>query len=173
MATTREREPALFRVLSAVEMTVGCALIVIIFVTVFLQAAQRYLPVDGWVGLGELAQYSLAGLTFIMCGYLMGKGRHITIEVIDQFVSRRIRGWVKALANALVTVICVGFIVEGFALVTESSGQVSPAMRMPMNFLYVLPLIGFTLTALRAVWAIFVPQSQQGGKEVDMEGESA
>ncbi|WP_104191567.1 TRAP transporter small permease [Cryobacterium sp. Y82] len=167
------RQPRVLRWISAVEHSIGAILISVIALLVFAQALQRYLPVSGWVWSGELARYSMVAVTFIMCGYLMGQGQHITIEVIDRFVYRRARRWVKRFANVVVLLICLAFIREGWALVTETSGQVSAAMQMPMTYLYAFPLVGFALAGLRAAWAIIVPESEADSTEADLEGELA
>jgi TRAP-type C4-dicarboxylate transport system permease small subunit len=173
--TPREavRQPRVLRWISAVEHSIGAILISVIALLVFTQALQRYLPVSGWVWSGELARYSMVAVTFIMCGYLMGQGQHITIEVIDRFVSGRARRWVKRFANVVVLLICFAFIREGWALVTETNGQVSAALQMPMTYLYAFPLIGFVLAGLRAAWAIIVPESEADSTEADLEGEVA
>jgi TRAP-type C4-dicarboxylate transport system permease small subunit len=38
-------------------------------------------------------------------------------------------------------------------LLTESVGRTSPAIRIPLHWVYLMPLLGFALTALRAGWA--------------------
>jgi len=165
------REPRVLRWISAVEHSLGAILITIIALLVFTQAVQRYLPVSGWVWSGELARYSMVAVTFIMCGYLLGQGQHITIQVIDRYITPGARRWVKRFASVVVLLICLAFVREGWALVTETSGQVSAAMQMPMTYLYAFPLIGFVLAGLRAAWAIIVPESEADSTEADLEGE--
>ena len=53
------------------------------------QVISRYVPALNWPGVGELANYSLIVLTFIMVGYLIGKNGHITIQIIDYLVKGR------------------------------------------------------------------------------------
>ena len=47
------------------------------------QAAQRYLPIDGWPWSGELARFCLVWLTFVLAGVLVTTDSHISIEMID------------------------------------------------------------------------------------------
>lgn len=151
------REPRILRWISAVEHSIGAVLITVIALLVLSQAVQRYLPMSTWVGSGELARYAMVAVTFIMCGYLMGQGQHITIQVIDRYISGRAQVWVKRFASAVVLVICIAFAREGFALVSETSGQLSPALQMPLTVLYIFPLVGFVLAGLRAAWALIAP----------------
>ena len=47
------------------------------------------MPALNWPGVGELANYSLIVLTFIMVGYLIGNNGHITIQIIDYLAKGR------------------------------------------------------------------------------------
>ena len=61
---TRELPPwltRLGRVLTAVELSIGVAALLLIFGLVLLQAGQRYLPIDGWPWTGELAGSAWSG----------------------------------------------------------------------------------------------------------------
>ena len=65
------------------ELTIGVAALVLIFGLVLVQAAQRYLPIDGWPWSGELARFCLVWLTFVLAGVLVTNDSHISIEMID------------------------------------------------------------------------------------------
>ena len=47
------------RVETGVELALGSAALLLIFGLVLFQAAQRYLPIEGWAGTGELARFAL------------------------------------------------------------------------------------------------------------------
>lgn len=150
---TRRRLTRVLRWVSFGEQVVASIALTLIFALVLIQAVQRYLPVAGWAWTSELAVYALVWLTFSMAGYLMGRGEHITLQVIDSVTSPRVLGAVKVFANVIVAVIAVSFCAEGYQLVTTEAA-VSPAMQMPLMWLYVIPLVGFALTAVRAVLAL-------------------
>lgn len=160
-------EPRVFRWLSVLELTIGCLALTAIFAMVILQAAQRYLPGGGWPWTGELARYSLAWLTFIMLGYLTGKGRQITLLVIDGLCSKRALRAVKTFANLAMAATAIGFTLACWELVSVDTGQVSPAMGVPVVWLYVIPLVGFASTALRSIVAVFVPEPDDDPSETD------
>ena len=71
------------RVVTAIELAIGAAAMLLIFFLVLVQALQRYLPVDGWSWTGELARFSLVWLTFVVAGVLVTRDSHISIEMID------------------------------------------------------------------------------------------
>ena len=52
------------RVITGIEIGLAAAVTVLMFALVLLQAAQRYLPIEGWTWTGELARFCLVWLTF-------------------------------------------------------------------------------------------------------------
>lgn len=153
----RPPPPALRRLaagVSVAERFTGAVILALLLVLVLVQTGVRFLPVGGWVWTGELARFCLVWLTFALSGYLMGRDGHITLELVDYVASGRTLWTVRAFANVIVAVICAGFAVESLAMITEDTGQASPAMELPLPLVYVIPLAGFVLTAMRAALAV-------------------
>jgi TRAP-type C4-dicarboxylate transport system permease small subunit len=147
------RLAAAHRGVEITERVVGSLLVGIVLTMVLLQAGQRYLPVSGWVWTGELARYALVWLTFVLAGHLTGRGEHISIEVVDYLARGRLLQLIRRLADAIVAVIAAAFTVDAYALVTASAGRGSPVIGIPLAYLYLVPVAGFALTAIRAAWA--------------------
>lgn len=156
----RRRRPAVLRWLSTAEAVAGGLLVATIFVLILMQAAQRYLPVGGWVWTGELARFSLIWLTFAMAGYLMARDGHVTLKVIDIATKGIVRRLVGIFANVMVAIVCLNLAYEAAELVLRPMRQVSPAMGLPTNLIYVIPLAGLVLTTIRSVVAIFLPEPE-------------
>lgn len=138
------------RVVTAIEMSLAGAALTLIFVLVLIQAAQRYLPFDGWAWTGELARFSLVWLTFVAAGVLVTRDGHVALQVVDAIPSPQVVRGIHVLANVLVAAIALLFVRECWTLYSESGNLRSPAMRMPMGWHYLLPLLGFLSTAVRA-----------------------
>jgi TRAP-type transport system small permease protein len=135
------------------ELALGVAALLLIFFLVLMQALQRYLPIDGWSFTGELARFSLVWLTFLVAGVLVSSDSHIAIEVVDSVPSALVRRVVRVLSCLIVAAVGVGLVNEALALV-ESQGVISsPALGMPMSWLYGIPLIGFVSIVVRALVA--------------------
>ncbi len=141
------------RVLTAIELSIGAAALMLVFFLVLVQALQRYLPFDGWSWTGELARFSLVWLTFVVAGVLVTRDSHISIEMIDAVKSPLLRRVVRVISCLVVAVVGFGLSAEAWSL-TESQGILkSPAMRMPMSWLYGISLIGFVSATVRAAIA--------------------
>lgn len=171
----RRSRPAVLRWLSTAEAVVGGVLVATIFVLILLQAVQRYLPVGGWVWTGELARFSLIWLTFAMAGYLMARDGHVTLKVVDIVTRGVARRLVGIFANVMVAIVCLNLAYEVIELVLRPMRQVSPAMGLPTNLIYVIPLAGLLLTTVRSVVAVFLPEPEPDGEQsstgIDVPGE--
>ena len=166
-ATHRELLPSrkslrtIFRYIGFAEQAIAVGCMVVILVLVLIQVAQRYLPGRGWAWTGEVAQLALVWLAFILSGYLMAMDRHITIQLVDYFLPPRALGWLKLFVHVVVGATCLAMAYSIYDLVATDIGQRTPAAEIPLVWIYLVPLVGFVLTALRSVLAIVaadVPQ---------------
>ena len=141
------------RVITGIELALGVACLLLIFGLVLLQAAQRYLPIDGWPWTGELARFALVWLTFLVAGVLVTTDSHISIEMIDSVPSELVRRVVRVISCLIVAAIGVALCAEAWELAHTQGILKSPALRMPMSWLYAISLIGFVSVVVRALVA--------------------
>jgi TRAP-type C4-dicarboxylate transport system permease small subunit len=160
----RPRLRTAFRAISLAEQVVGTALILVILILVLVQVAQRYLP-GGWPWTGEVARLALVWCTFALSGYLMAHDRHISIRVVDLVLSRRGLGLVKAMGHLFVAVTCAAMAIATYLLIANDIGQRTPAAGIPLAWIYLAPLAGFTLTSLRAAMAIILVDVPEATRE--------
>lgn len=138
------------RTLTAIELAIGIAALLMIFFLVMAQAVQRYLPFDGWPWTGELARFCLVWLTFVVAGVLVTTDSHIAIEMVDAVDNEVVRRLVRVISCVVVAAVGAGLTAEAWSLIETQSILKSPAMRMPMSWFYAISLIGFVSTTLRA-----------------------
>lgn len=141
------------RAVTVIELTIGAVALLLIFFLVLVQAGQRYLPIEGWPWTGELARFSLVWLTFVVSGVLVTLDSHIAIEMIDGVRSPMARTWIRVFSCLVVAAVGVGLLAEAWTLVGSQGVLKSPAMRMPMSWLYAISLIGFVSVTVRALVA--------------------
>jgi TRAP-type C4-dicarboxylate transport system permease small subunit len=155
-STRTARTGPLYRVIrwvTAVEVGLAALCLAIIFVLILVQASQRYLPIDGWSWTGELARFSLVWMTFVAAGVLVTRDGHIALQVVDSIRSPLLVRTVHVIADLVLAATALLFVRECWTLIQEAGSLKSPAMRMPMAWHYVLPLLGFLSTAVRALVA--------------------
>ncbi|WP_051064670.1 TRAP transporter small permease [Nocardiopsis halotolerans] len=170
----RPPRPAPVRWLETAELVTGVALLALILVLMLTQATQRHLPAGGWVWTGELARLGLVWLTFSLVGHLLGRDEHITLKVVDFVLDGRALRVVWSAANLVVAAVGVMCVLEAVELVFGGSPQSTPALRIPVSWTYVIPLVGLTLMSLRALAnAVLVPgPPRREGRTADS-GEAA
>ncbi|MFD6952338.1 C4-dicarboxylate ABC transporter permease [Nocardiopsis sp. TSRI0078] len=170
--TPRPR-PAPVRWLETAELVTGVMLLTLILVLMLTQATQRHLPVSGWVWTGELARLGLVWLTFSLVSYLLGRDEHITLKVVDFVLAGRALRAVWILANLVVAAVGVMLTLEAAELVFGGSPQSTPALRIPLSWTYVIPLVGVVLMSLRALAnAVLVPGPPQRENRTTDSGEA-
>jgi TRAP-type C4-dicarboxylate transport system permease small subunit len=143
----------LVRWVTGLELAVGVVAVLLIFFLVLVQAGQRYLPFEGWSWTGELARFCLVWLTFAVAGVLVTSDSHIAIELVDGIRNPLVVRVVRVVACLVVAAIGAALAVEAWVLTFDSPPIKSPAMRMPMSWLYAPLLLGFVSTTVRALVA--------------------
>lgn len=147
------REPwrSIVHGIGVIEQVIGALLLLVILVLVVALVAQRYLPGVNFPQTGEIARVAMVWGTFVMAGYLAGHDRHIAIHVVDYILGERALAATKLVVNAIVLVTCLVLLYATYLLVAEDIGQVTPAAEIPLRFVNAVPIVGFALTALRAL----------------------
>jgi TRAP-type C4-dicarboxylate transport system permease small subunit len=152
------------RVVTMVEMGVAGVAALLIFLLLLLQAAQRYLPIEGYTWTGELARFCLVWLTFAAVGVLVTRDGHIALQIVDNLSNPTLVRVVHVASLVLVAVISAGFAWACESLVSESANLTSPSLGLPMSYVYVVPMLGFLSAAVRAsVAAVLVARHGVSG----------
>lgn len=144
-------EKSVLKVFSWIERIAAVFFFAAIYFGVMIQAAQRYLPVTAWQGAGELARYSLVGLTLITIGYLIGQHRHIRIDLIDKFLPARVLSVVKAVSYAIIAAISIAFLFESFALIESLQNAKTTSLQIPYSVVYAISAFAFAMASVRSI----------------------
>ena len=153
---TRDPWRSVLHGIGIAEQVAGATLLVVILILVLAQVAIRYLPGVSAAWTGEIARLSMVWMTFLMAGYLAAHDRHISIQVVDFVLGERARAAVRLFADLVVLATCVVVIAAIYQLLADDIGQVTAAAELPIWIVNFVPIIGFTLTAMRMVIAIVV-----------------
>jgi TRAP-type C4-dicarboxylate transport system permease small subunit len=131
------------------EQVVGALLMLVVLVLVLAQVAQRYVP-GSFPWTGEVARLAMVWATFVIAGYLAAFDRHIAIHVVDFVLAGRPLATLKLVANVIVLATSVAMVYATYQLVSGDIGQVTAAAQLPLLYVNAVPIIGFSLVALRA-----------------------
>ncbi|BDC97194.1 TRAP transporter small permease [Treponema saccharophilum] len=135
----------------------------------FWQIFTRFVLNDAASWTEEFLRYSLIWLTMLGVPYAYSRNQHIAIEFIAQTFSAAGKRVNQIFIEVLVLFISVVVLVAGGIMVTmNASGQVSPALGMPMVFYYAgVPVCG----ALMIVYTLprLVDEIRGGKKNAGVE----
>lgn len=120
-----------------------CVFLVIMVIIVFMQIISRTFTQSSFPWTEELARYLMIWLTFLGAAFSFQHGAHIGISMfIDKLPKKA-----AAIVQAIICILCIGLfsvlVVKGYELVGKSANQTSPAMSLPMNYVYwIIPISG-------------------------------
>lgn len=142
------------RWLCRIESAIVASCMIVMAVILLVSVVFRHLNIV-MVGGEEIAQFTVVWLTFWGMALCARKGSHIIMSaVLDRFSSRR--------RKVIVTAICLisgcfCLVMAGFAAQLTYAvfhrGQVSPALRIPIWYMYISTPAGFFLTGVYYVAA--------------------
>ena len=97
----------------------------------------------------------MAGI--LLCSYTARREKHIRIDAAINLYPKKARPYIEILSELIVLGFAIFIAVTGYTVFGKIawSGQMSPAMRIPMQFVYAAPMIGMGLTAIRQLQCIY------------------
>jgi TRAP-type C4-dicarboxylate transport system permease small subunit len=121
--------------------------VVTLVITVTWQVFSRYVLNDPSSFTDELARYLMIWFGLAGASFLFGKNGHLSITLfVDSFKGKK-----QKYAHLLINLVSVSFISlamvkGGFLLMGRTMTQLSPALQIPMAYVYsILPIAGITM----------------------------
>ena len=125
-------------------------------IIIFIQVVCRYVFQNSLTWSEEMARYLFVWLVYFSVAYTAKKEAHIRIDAAINIYPKKARPYVEILSEIIVLAFAVFIAVTSVTVFQKisASGQISPALHVPMQFVYAAPLVGFVLTAIRQVQCI-------------------
>ncbi len=132
-------------------------LMFVMSIIIFVQVIMRYVFQSSLVWSEELARYMFIWLVYFAVAHTAKNEKHIRIDAAINLYPKKLRPYIEILSELVVLAFSIFIAVTAVTVYNKItwSGQLSPAMRIPMQFIYAAPLIGFILTAIRQAQCIF------------------
>lgn len=121
-----------------------------------LQVVMRYVMQDSLSWSEEMARYLFIWLVNIGISYGVKKNRHISIDVLNTFLSRKKAAILSITADFVFFIFSVMIVYNGYDVAQRimRTGQASPAIELPMTFVYSALPAGFLLVCIRLLQSI-------------------
>jgi len=127
-------------------------IITIMILAVCWQVLSRYVLSNPSGFTEELLRYSLIWLTMIGGAYAYGKGKHIAVTFATRKLSELNRKRLSVMTDFIVVLfVAIAFVYGGFMTSQNAVGQVSAALRMPMQFLYLSLIVAGLIIIFHAI----------------------
>ncbi|WP_304507784.1 TRAP transporter small permease [Anaerotignum sp.] len=125
-------------------------------IIIFIQVIMRYAFQNSLVWSEELSRYMFIWLIYFAVSYTARREKHIRIDAAINLYPKKFRPYIEILSEIIVLGFSIFIAVTAVTVYQKItwSGQISPAMRIPMQYVYAAPLIGFILTAIRQLQCI-------------------
>ena len=125
-------------------------------IIIFIQVIARYVFQNSLTWSEELARYLFVWLVYFSVSFTARRQKHIRIDAAINLYPKKLRPYVEILSEVIVLPFSIFIAVTGVTVFHKIawSGQMSPAMGIPMQFVYAAPMIGLGLTAIRQVQTI-------------------
>ncbi|MCI9161826.1 MAG: TRAP transporter small permease [Lachnospiraceae bacterium] len=119
----------------------------------------------------ELLRYLLIWMTMLGVPYAYGKDSHLSINLVTRSFSEKGMLMTKIGIEVLILFLSVFVMIAGGWIVTmNSSGQISPALHMPMELYYLCVPIGgvmMVVYCINRLWG-FVKEWKKGASTADV-----
>ena len=126
-------------------------------IIIVLQVFFRYVLNNSLSWSEELARYLFIWMIYVGISYGVKLDKHICVDAVYTFMPKGIKRGYALVAYVLFLIFAVAIIYYGILVVGMqiTSGQVSPAMGLPMQYVYAAPVVGMVLTVVRLVQKIY------------------
>ncbi|MBQ7103156.1 MAG: TRAP transporter small permease [Anaerotignum sp.] len=137
---------------------------------IFIQVIMRYVFANSLTWSEELARYLFVWLVYFSVSFTARRQKHIRIDAAINLYPKKMRPYIEILSEIIVLAFSIFIAVTGVTVYHKItwSGQMSPAIGLPMQFVYAAPMIGMALTSIRQIQCIVqkVKALKEPSKEV-------
>jgi len=149
------------------EKFVSIALMLMVFFLLMLEVATRYLLNSPLSWPEELTRFCFVGMIYLSLSYATHQKAHIRIEIHLKKLPTLLRKVVFTIADVMWVFYNLVIVIEGIKVV-ESLFQfpyISPVLRIPMAYPYMIIPFGFSLMTFRVVKNVYLRFLDYGSSE--------
>ena len=139
-----------------IEKVICVTLLALMSIIIVVQVFFRYVLQNSLQWSEEIARYMFIWLIYIGISYGVKMDKHIAVDAVYSFLPKKAQPYyalIGVLGFLLFAVIAVYY---GIAVTANiaASGQISNGAHVPMQFVYVAPVVGMGLTVIRLIQQI-------------------
>ncbi len=139
-------------------------LMAVMVINVLWQVASRYLVQSPSSFTDELARYLLIWISMLGASYAVGKRMHLSIDLLSTKLNRQHNARLNTLIYIIVALFSLMVMVLGgsrLVYITFTLHQISPALEVPMAFVYSVLPIGGLVIIFYSIINILYPEKEE------------
>lgn len=138
------------------EISVCIVLMSVMTLVIFVQVIMRYVFDSSLSWSEELARYLFIWLIYLGISYGSKIMKHIKIDAGLKIFPEKMRPYIVILGDIIFLAFAIYIMVTGWRLVLLQIKltKTSPALKLPLQYVYAAPMVGFALTAFRQIQTI-------------------
>lgn len=117
---------------------------------IFIQVFMRYVMGASLVWSEELARYAFIWLIFIGVSYGVKRQAHISVDALSMILNKKGNIVMGIVANLFFLAFAALLAYYSFNVAIQVT-RLSPALEIPLIWVYLAPAVGFALTSIRLV----------------------
>lgn len=130
----------------AVERLVAGSLVFAVFVVVLLQVVMRYVFARPNPWTEELSRFGFIWLSMLGAALAVELGTHFVFDQLVSLLRPKLQVLIRLCSTAFVAAMAIGLVVLGIELVMLASSQRSPALNLPISWIYAsVPVTGLLM----------------------------
>lgn len=139
----------------------------------FAQVVMRYFLRAPFSWSEELARYLLVWAAIVGVSLAVRERRHITVDLLPMMLGDGSRRTFAVIAHVSLLIFSIIMISAGIPQIRRLAalGQTSPALGIPMWVVYLAIPVGFGMTLLRTIQALWLDFFRAGSAETDAGGQ--
>ena len=141
-----------------IEKVICVALLALMSIIIVVQVFFRYVLQNSLQWSEEIARYMFIWLIYIGISYGVKLDKHIAVDAVYSFLPKKVKPYYALIGYIIFFVFAIIVVYYG-VLVTANiagSGQISNGARVPMQYVYVAPVVGMILTIIRLVQRLVI-----------------
>lgn len=144
-------------------------LLAVMVLVVFLQTFCRFVIFRSLTWSEELSRYLFVAIIVLGVNLATTDHMFVRIEIIDNYLKGKAKLGMDAIRKFVALLVSIIMVYSSYRLIIIGGYQVSPAMSIPMSFLYGIILVGFVLNVCAVFFDIYetfcLPDDLDEGKE--------
>lgn len=132
-------------------LNITAVLIISIIVLIFIQVITRYVFSYSLTWSEELSRYLFVWMIFLSLNLTIRDNLPIRIDFIDEFLPTKPKKVIGIFVKILTSIILIVFSFSAYKLTLLGTSSTSPALNVPLIFIYIAMPIGYALSFVETI----------------------